>query len=247
MKLLSTIVLVLSCGFTHASPTSRAEKPPKFFLIGDSTVAVNGGWGDGLLSYLKAPAQGDNRGVSGSTTVSWKSSGRWDTLIRDISSAKGDFEPVVTIQFGHNDQKVMQLDEFHSNLVSIGNDIKNAGGTPIFITSLSRRTFSGGQVVENLKDWAAETIAAAGDVGAGYLEFNKASTDYVNAIGAQNSDYYNWGPGDRTHLNPPGEIVFGRMVTDLLLEKRQDFAVYFTSNQVLSEKIRNGEFATGEE
>lgn len=131
MKLLSTVVLALSCGLAHSSPTSRAAKPPRFFLIGDSTVAVNGGWGDGLLSYLKAPAEGDNRGVSGSTTVSWKSSGRWDTLIRDISSAKGDFEPVVTIQFGHNDQKVMQLDEFHSNLVNIGNDIKKAGGTPV--------------------------------------------------------------------------------------------------------------------
>jgi hypothetical protein len=112
---------------------------------------------------------------------------------------------------------------------------------------LTRRTFSGGQVVENLKDWAAETIAAARDVGAEYLELNKASTDYVNAIGAQNSDYYNWGPGDRTHLNPPGEIVFGRMVLDLLLEKRQDFTTYFTSNKALSEKIKNGEFATGEE
>jgi hypothetical protein len=37
------------------------------------------------------------------------------------------------------------------------------------------------------------------------------------------------------------------MVVDLLLEKRTDFDVYFTSNEALSEKIKNGEFATGEE
>ncbi|KAJ4138596.1 hypothetical protein NW768_002446 [Fusarium equiseti] len=247
MKLPLSALFLTACGLVHSNPTPRAAKPPRFFLIGDSTVAVNGGWGDGLLSYLKAPAEGDNRGVSGSTTVSWKSSGRWDALLKDVGAAKNDFEPVVTIQFGHNDQKVMQLDEFHSNLVSIGNDIKKAGGTPIFITSLTRRTFSGGEVVQNLKDWAAETISAAADVGGQYLELNKASTDYINAIGSQNADFYNWGPGDRTHLNPPGEIVFGRMVVDLLLEKRGDFSSYFDSNEALSEKIKKGEFATGDE
>lgn len=122
-------------GSVQSSPVARAVKPPHFFLIGDSTVAVDGGWGNGFLSYLNAPAKGDNRGVSGSTTVSWKSNGRWDTLIKDVSGAKAEFEPVVTIQFGHNDQKVMQLDEFHANLVDIGNQIKAAGGTPVSLMS----------------------------------------------------------------------------------------------------------------
>lgn len=131
MKAILTSLLFTYCGLVESAAVSRVAKPPRFFLIGDSTVAVDGGWGDGLLSYLEAPAKGDNRGVSGSTTVSWKSSGRWESLLRDISTAKSDFEPVVTVQFGHNDQKVMQLDEFHSNLVSIGNDIKESGGTPV--------------------------------------------------------------------------------------------------------------------
>ncbi|KAM0229974.1 hypothetical protein ACHAP5_011491 [Fusarium lateritium] len=247
MKFSLVTVFSTVAGLVQSTPLTRAAKPPHFFLIGDSTVAVDGGWGNGLLSYLNSPAEGDNRGVSGSTTVSWKSNGRWDKLIQDIGAAKSDFEPVVTIQFGHNDQKVLGLDEFHTNLVDIGNQIKEAGGTPIFITSLTRRTFQNGEVVQNLKDWAAETISAAGDVGADYLELNKASTDYVNSIGEADSQYYNLGPGDRTHLNPPGEIVFGRMVLDLLLKKRDDFSQYFTSNEALSSKIKNGEFATGEE
>ncbi|KAF4456155.1 putative acetylesterase [Fusarium austroafricanum] len=250
MRLSFTALFLTVAGVGQSSPVPKAAKPPQFFLIGDSTVAVNGGWGDGFLSYLNEPAKGSNRGVSGSTT--------------DIGAAKANFEPVVTIQFGHNDQKVMALDAFHTNLVSIGNDIKKAGGTPvsltsssydsstkrknqIFITSLTRRTFQGGEVVQNLKEWAAETIAAARDVGAEYLELNKASTYYVNVIGSKNADYYNWGLGDRTHLNPPGEIVFGRMLLDLLLEKRSDFSSYFTPNKALSDKIARGEFATGEE
>ncbi|KAF4998658.1 hypothetical protein FGRMN_2984 [Fusarium graminum] len=189
MKLTFAALLLNTIGLALSTPVRRTAKPPSFFLIGDSTVAVDGGWGDGFLSYLKAPAEGSNRGVSGSTTVSWKSNGRWGTLIQDIGAAKAEYEPVVTIQFGHNDQKVMALDEFHANLVDIGNAIKEAGGVP----------------------------------------------------------YYNWGQGDRTHLNPAGEVVFGRMVLDLLLEKREDFLPYFTSNQALTDKILKGEFATGEE
>lgn len=115
------------------------------------------------------------------------------------------------------------------------------------ITSLTRRTFSGGEVVQNLAEFSAATISAAGAVGAQYLDLNRASTDYVNAIGEDNAQYYNLASDDRTHLNAAGEIVFGRMTLDLLLEARADLAEYFSSNQALSDKIANGEFATGDE
>ena len=118
----------------QATPVARAAKTPYLFLIGDSTVAVNGGWGDGLLAYLKDPAKGENRAVSGTTTVSWKSNGRWDDLIESIGANAADYEPIVTIQFGHNDQKVLTLDEFTTNLQSIATDIQEAGGTPVWLS-----------------------------------------------------------------------------------------------------------------
>jgi hypothetical protein len=108
-----------------------APKPPYLFLIGDSTVAINGGWGNGLLSYRKSPAEGENQGVSGSTTVSWKSNDRWEKLLAGIEAVKDEFEPIVTIQFGHNDQKVLELDEFRDNLEAIALEIEEAGGTPV--------------------------------------------------------------------------------------------------------------------
>ena len=58
---------------------------------------------------------------------------------------------------------------------------------------------------------------------------------------------YNLASDDRTHLNPAGEAVFGRMTLDLLLEARDDLGEYFESNEALSEKIANGEYATGDE
>ncbi|KAF7586538.1 hypothetical protein BBP40_008693 [Aspergillus hancockii] len=247
MRVTSFSLLASLLSQVQANPVLRAAKPPSLFLIGDSTVAVNGGWGDGLLSYLKDPAKGENRGVSGSTTVSWKSNGRWDALIESVESNAADYEPIVTIQFGHNDQKVLTLDVFQANLEAIATDIKEAGGTPILITSLTRRTFDGDEVVQNLKEWRGATIAAAKAVGVKYLDLNLASTNYVNAIGEENSHKYNLASNDNTHLNPAGEVVFGRLTLDLLLGEREDLAGYFESNEALSEKIANGEYATGDE
>src|SRR6478609_3245534 len=49
----------------------------------------------------------------------------------------------------------------------------------ILVTSLTRRGFQGGKVVENLAEPRTLTIEAADEVGAQYLDLNRASTDYV--------------------------------------------------------------------
>jgi lysophospholipase L1-like esterase len=132
MKLLNFILaLTVTAESVRAEPISRAAKPPYLFLVGDSTVNSNGGWGDGLLSYLKDTARGENRAKGGSTTISWRAEGRWEKLVAGIESARVDYEPIVTIQFGHNDQKVLTLDEFEKNLVNLATDIKKLGGTPV--------------------------------------------------------------------------------------------------------------------
>lgn len=79
------------------------------------------------------------------------------------------------------------------------------------------------------------------------MNLNNASTTYVNAIGEENAAYYNLDGDDGTHLNTAGEAVFGRMTLDLLLEAREDLDTYFEPNDELSNKISQGEFATGDE
>lgn len=135
MKLISLAFLLASAlSLTQASPVIARDdkKPPYFFLIGDSTVAEGAGWGNGLLAYLKDPAVGENRAKSGSTTASWKSNGRWESLLEDIEANADDYEPIVTMQFGHNDQKGLTLDEYRANLVGLVEGIKEAGGHPVY-------------------------------------------------------------------------------------------------------------------
>lgn len=136
-SLLATLALTLS-SFSSALSLPRAStaaaKPPYFILTGDSTVAVNGGWGDGFLSFVADPADGVNSGKSGATTVSFRANGRWDGVLSDIADNKADYEPIVTIQFGHNDQKAtsgISLEQFGENLQDLANEVIEAGGTPV--------------------------------------------------------------------------------------------------------------------
>ncbi|KAH6652524.1 SGNH hydrolase-type esterase domain-containing protein [Truncatella angustata] len=247
MRYFETIALLASLGCVQAATVVRGPKDPYFLLVGDSTTAPNGGWGDAFSDLAENGAEAENRGKSGSTTISWKTNGRWDDLLETVANVKADYEPVVTVQFGHNDQKSLTLDEYRANLLSIATDLKEAGATPILVTPLTRRNWVDNELQQDFKDWRGKVIAVAKEVGVKYLDLTLASTKYVKAIGEEDSQYYNLSEGDGTHLNEAGGIIFSRIVADLLLQKRSDFAGYLRANEALSDKIGAGRFATGDE
>lgn len=96
--------------------------------------------------------------------------------------------------------------------------VRSAGGSPILVTSLTRRTFNTttGKVIENLAPQVIAALEVAKENKAQFIDLNKASTAYINAIGQSNADLYNLASGDRTHLNPSGEKLFGNLVAKLI-------------------------------
>ncbi|KAL4892237.1 SGNH hydrolase-type esterase domain-containing protein [Aspergillus ambiguus] len=213
----------------YATPSYRAIKPPFFLLAGDSTTATQssngGGWGDGFINTtLFSGAGGLNFGHNGATTVSFRDGGDWDNVLSELADHKARYNPYVTIQFGHNDQKTsagISIAEYTSNLEQFAADVQNAGGTPILVTPLSRRNYDNSSgtptIIENLADQRAATIDAAETAGVAYIDLNRASTDYLNSIGPQNAYTYNLNADDQTHLNVQGSRVFGGMVAELIL------------------------------
>jgi lysophospholipase L1-like esterase len=121
---------------------SQAAKPPFFILTGDSTVATGGGWGDALLNDTKKPGGGLNVAKNGATTVSFREQGLWDTAIKNVKSRKTDHEAIVTIQFGHNDQKTLTIEQYSNNLVTMIDEVKKAGGTAVSLTLKTQVTTS---------------------------------------------------------------------------------------------------------
>jgi hypothetical protein len=110
------------------------------------------------------------------------------------------------------------------------------------VTSLTRRSFTGSppRVIENLANERNATITVAQSLGTRYIDLNRASTNYVNAIGPNASWAYNYLPDDRTHLNEWGSVVFGRLVSDLLVGKYRDIAVWIQPNATLSAALAEG-------
>lgn len=82
----------------RAADCDASSKPPAFFLAGDSTVAVDGGWGDGFLTYPREGAWGINFGHSGATTVSFKADGDWANLTSHVEESVAEYDVYVTIQ-----------------------------------------------------------------------------------------------------------------------------------------------------
>ncbi|KAK7710792.1 hypothetical protein SLS64_005697 [Diaporthe eres] len=195
--------------------------PASFVLAGDSTTAINGGWGTGFISFLKSPAKGTNIAKSGATTVSFVNGGYWKKVIDQVKADAATHNVVVTIQFGHNDQKEaanISLSQFQTNLENFAKEVKAAGGTPLLTTSLTRRVFtSEHNATDSLHDQRLAAIAAAKATSSPYIDLNQASLVFVNAIGNEAAQVYNLADGDRTHLNDYGSVVFGRMVADLIL------------------------------
>ncbi|GKZ30971.1 hypothetical protein AbraIFM66950_010796 [Aspergillus brasiliensis] len=226
---LSLVFIFFAAVFALPSPLQQKyDNPPFFLLAGDSTTATQsssgGGWGDGFISMtLHNGAKGLNYGHEGATTVSFRAGGDWATVLSKVQAYKADYRVFVTMQFGHNDQNPandVSLAEYTSNLEQFARDVKSAGGTPILITPLSRRSYNNSTgtpfVIQDLADQRAATIIAAKNTETSYIDLNKASTDYLDSIGPANAYTFNLKPNDYTHLNAEGSQVFGGMVAFLI-------------------------------
>lgn len=202
--------------------------PVKIVLVGDSTVASEGGWGPGFCKVMTPNVTCIDLALNGRSTKSFIDEGAWAKALAE----KGDY---YFIQFGHNDQKPAEKlhtdadGSFQTYLKRYCADVRAIGGVPILVTSLSRRTFRDGKVVEDLKAYADATRKVGAELDLTVVDLNAMSTALLNHMTQAQADEYdavahvdaaaeNKTPAlDRTHLNPHGQEVFGRMVADAVV------------------------------
>lgn len=126
----------------------------------------------------------------------------------------------------------------------MGNEIKGiSGATPVFITSLARRTFSGSpkKISDVLEPWMVYTRNAANAIGAKYIELLQSSITYLNGIGETPAHKMDYESGDNTHLNSCGAKVFARMVGNLLSRKGVVALASFKGDTSLTASIDNNQ------
>ena len=217
----------------------RFEKgaPVRIVLVGDSTVNAEGGWGKGFCADLTPQVTCINEALNGRSSKSFIDEGAWAKALAD----KGDF---YLIQFGHNDQKpdaARHTDpstSYATNLRRYIRDVREAGGLPVLVTSLSRRSYKDGVLVEDLKEYAAAAKQVAAEENVTVIDLNAMSTALLKAMTQEQADSFDAtghadqaaenaaAKRDRTHLNAKGQAVFGRMVADALARAEVELRLY---------------------
>ena len=174
----------------QAQPAAPAPfKAPKIVLIGDSTTAVQGGWGPSFCGkHVTSFVACINLARGGRSSGNYRAEGSWALALYEIKSG-GFSDTYVLIQFGHNDQpgkpgrSTDLATEFPANLKRYVDEVRAAGGKPVLVTPLTRRQFKDGKLVDDLGPWAQATRKVAADTATPLIDLHALSTAAVQAMG----------------------------------------------------------------
>ena len=176
--------LTMACmGAAEAAQVTTA----RVVLVGDSTVAPLHGYGDALCQRFMSSVTCLNFGRSGSSTLSYRTSGLWDAVLTLITKPPLT-RSYVLIQFGHNDQpgkpgRSTTLEEYAGNLKRYVREAREVGALPVLVTPLSRRQFEDGRLIRNLDRWAEAMREVAAQTDTPLLDLNCESAAALQEMG----------------------------------------------------------------
>jgi pectinesterase len=216
-------------------------------LVGDSTVASNGGWGDAFAKLLSPGVECLNMGRSGRSSKSYRSEGHWQKVL----DAKPGW---VLIQFGHNDMPGKGPDRetdanstFRENLARYIAEARAIGAKPVLVTSLTRRNFNaqgkidpsqlesyadaqaGGFRQDSLTAYVEAAKAVAVEQKVPLLDLNARSIEQMNQLGPEaaaafDAESKNPAKPDKTHLSAEGATKTAILVAGEIRQSAPELA-----------------------
>lgn len=249
-----------ACGLAAlilAGHAAAQQAPIRVILVGDSTMATHSGYGDALCARFTADVNCINLARGGRSSKSFRQEGRWDEVEKLLKNNDGFKATYVLVQFGHNDQPGKEprstdlVTEFPANMARYAEETKSLGGIPVLVTPLTRRTFKGAYLHDDLGPWAEATRRAAAQEHAALLDLNTDSAAAVQAMGQDEADTLAMAPPpaalktvavdpnkveragaaksafDRTHLGNKGADYFAHMVETEMVHALPDTRDYF--------------------
>jgi lysophospholipase L1-like esterase len=250
--LASALLLTLPAHAAAAQPEAI-----RVILVGDSTMATNSGYGDAFCARFTDEVSCINLARGGRSSGSFRAEGRWDevqTLLRDGAGYRATY---VLVQFGHNDQPGKPgrstdfVTEFPVNMARYAQETRALGGVPVLVTPLTRRSFHGPWLHNDLAPWADATRKAAVREHAVLLDLNADSHAAVQAMGQAEADTLAVAPPpatpavlpqdpnkvepqgaaksafDRTHVGAKGAKLFAAMVEREMVRALPETRPYF--------------------
>jgi lysophospholipase L1-like esterase len=175
----------------------------------------------------------DNRAVNGRSTKSFITEKRWDAVYKALKP--GDY---VFIQFGHNDEKVMDSTRYTNphtsyrhNLIRFVTETREKGGVPILFSSIARRNFNEkGVLVGTHGDYPLETRLVAQEYQVPFIDLEYYTEVLEQSYGVEKSKelhlhfkpgehpYYPEGKADDTHLSMKGATEIAKLALDNIMQ-----------------------------
>ena len=251
-------LLALSLLAAPAFAQDRTAKPPRIILVGDSTMATRSGYGDALCARFRPEVGCINLARGGRSSGSFRAEQRWDEVQALLKDGAAYSATYVLVQFGHNDQpgkpgrSTDLVTQFPQNIERYVLETTALGGVPVLVTPLTRRTFKGDYLKDDLAPWAAATRRVAAEHKAALVDLNAISAAAVQKMGQDGADTLAQAPRpanagapapaagtepqgtpksafDRTHLGAKGAALFSGMVADELRRLFPELAPSFAA------------------
>ncbi len=170
-------------------PAPTPIRASKIVLVGDSTTAVQGGWGPTFCArHVTSFLTCTNLARGGRSTYNYRAEGSW-ALAEAEMRTPGYARTWVLVQFGHNDQpgkpgRSTELQrEFPDNLRRYVREIRAAGAQPVLLTPLTRRQFADGVLIDDLAPWAEAVRTVAIEMQVPLVDLHARSRMVVQALG----------------------------------------------------------------
>lgn len=208
-------------------PAPQPDPRPRVVLVGDSTMAPNTGYGNALCARLTPAVDCWNLARGGRSSKSFRAEGLWDQMLARIQAEALGGGTFVLIQFGHNDQpgkpgrSTDLATEFPANLSRYIDELRALGAHPVLVTPLTRRSFKGGVLDDQLMPWSEAAKRVARERNVPLVDLHALSMALVQRMGpAQADELAEAAPGerrfDRTHVGQRGACFFSALVSEQL-------------------------------
>ncbi|MES2900157.1 MAG: rhamnogalacturonan acetylesterase [Pseudomonadota bacterium] len=230
------LALLATLCASAATVLAAPSLPPRIILVGDSTMATRTGYGEALCARFEPGVACLNLARGGRSTGSYRAEGLWDKVQEQLRDSGAYSATYVLIQFGHNDQpgkpgrSTDLVTQYPANLARYVSETRALGAVPILVTPLTRRSFRGAWLHDDLAPWSATVRSIARQHQVDLLDLNKFSMAAVQAMGTAQADTLAQDPPpkdamidgrksafDYTHVGPKGaELFSGLVVKDLV-------------------------------
>jgi lysophospholipase L1-like esterase len=216
-SLVPALAPALALALLAAPVPALAAPPGDTILIASDSTAANykadkypqAGWGMMLGCGLSPEVRVANHAMGGRSTRTFLSEGRWERLRSEI--LPGD---TVLIQFGHNDayrpkpeRWAPAATDYRNNLLRFIWDVRTAGGTPVLVTPVARRSFGAdGKAKADYPEYSAVMRDLAASTHTAIIDLESLSRGWVDRAGREPSKalYLHYTPQDHAPGFPKG-------------------------------------------